>query len=128
MLGSCLNGVTPTDLVERGFGAVGVLYRCPPRGEWLDCGEESLADYLRPALARKLRLSWHYPVLYLPLDGRHPMQPDWFSRDPCRRRAERQRFDLDVAAAARLGADHVVSHFTSYPSLQPADEIDAALV
>ncbi len=128
LLGSMLNGIMPEELVERGFGVVGIFHRSPPLGDWVEAGEKALAEYLCPALEAGLRLSWHYPVLYLPLDGRHPLRPDWFSPDPKKRRAERQRFDLDVAAAARLGADHVVSHFTDYPSVQPPKSINSRLV
>ncbi len=128
LLGSTLNGITPEALVERGFGVMGVFYRSPPLGEWMDAGEARLHDFLRPGLDAGLRLSWSYPTLYLPLDGRHPSHTKWFSRDSAVRRAERQRFDLDVAAAARLGADHVVTRFTHFPSIQPTDEIDPALV
>jgi sugar phosphate isomerase/epimerase len=128
LLGSTLNGVSPDELRERGFGVMGLFYRSPPHGEWRDLGEEALDEFLRPSLDAGLRLSWHYPVLYLSLDGGHPGCPDWFSPDPEKRRAERQRFDLDVAAAARFGADHVVTHFTDYPSVQPAESINPALV
>jgi sugar phosphate isomerase/epimerase len=128
LLGSTLNGITPHDLHERGYGVAGIFHRSPPHGEWCDAGEEALHEYLALVIEGKLRLSWHFPVLYLPLDGRHPGRPAWFSTDPETRRAERQRFDLDVAAAARANADHVVAHFTDYPSIQPSDEIDPALV
>ncbi len=128
LLGSTLNGITPLDLSTRGYGVVGLFYRSPPHGEWMDVGEDALAHYLQPAVENSLRLSWHYPVLYLPLDGRHPARPDWCSTDDEKRRAERQRFDLDVAAAARLGADHVVTHFIDYPSIQPVDALDPGLV
>lgn len=128
LLGSTLNGIAPAELVGRGFGVAGLFHRSPPLGDWMDAGEEALVEFLQPVREAKLRLSWHYPVLYLPLEGRHPARPDWFHPDPERQRAERQRFDLDVAAAARLGADHVVSHFTSYPSLQPLESIDPMLV
>ncbi len=128
LLGSILNGISPDDLEARGFGVVGLFYRSPPRGDWVDAGEEALVAFLRPSLERGLRLSWHYPVLYPPLTGRHPDNPDWFSPDAALRRAERQRFDLDVAAAARLGADHVVCHFTPLPALYPHDALDPALV
>ncbi len=128
LLGSTLNGMTPLDLYERGFGVFGLFHRSPPCGEWMDAGEEALLKYIGPGVERGMRLSWHYPVLYPPTNGSHPAHPEWFSPDPERRRAERQRFDLDIAAASRAGADHVVSHFTGYPSEQPPEEIDAGLV
>lgn len=128
LLGSTLNGITPIDLFERGYGVAGIFHRSPPLGDWRDMGEEALNHYLEPLREREMRLSWHYPVLYLPLNGRHPAFPDWFSANPDKRLAERQRFDLDVAAAVRAGADHVVTHFTHYPSVQPSDGIDPLLV
>lgn len=128
LLGSTLNGITPQELQERGFGVVGLFHRSPPMGDWMDAGEVALAEYLAPLHAHGMRLSWHYPILYLPLDGRHPGHPDWFSADPGKRLAERQRFDLDVAAAMRMGADHIVTHFTLYPNIHPPDRINPMLV
>lgn len=127
-LGSVLNGFPPEALIERGYGVLGLLYRSPPYGLWSDLGEEGLLAALEPARKREMRLSWHYPVLYLSRNGRHPAEPAWFDADPLARRHERQRFDLDVAAAARAGADHVVTHLTNYPSIQPTDSIDSGLV
>jgi sugar phosphate isomerase/epimerase len=127
LLGSTLNGITPSDLAERGFGTMGVFHRSPPLGEWRDAGEEALQRFVGSGLELGMRLSWHYPVLYLP-QGRHPALPDWFNPDEGQRIAERQRFDLDVAAAARCGADHVVTHFTTYPSSQPPESLDARWV
>jgi hypothetical protein len=127
LLGSTLNGIAPSDLVERGFGTMGIFHRSPPRGEWRDAGEDALRAFVQPGLDGGMRLSWHYPVLYLP-QGRHPGFPDWFHEDESERIAERQRFDLDVAAAARCGADHVVTHFTGYPSHHPPDKLNPQLV
>ncbi len=127
LLGSTLNGVSPDDLYARGFGTMGLFHRSPPLGEWRDSGEDSLLPFVKEGVDKGMRLSWHYPVLYLP-DTQHPAIPDWFSDDDGRRLAERQRFDLDVAAAARCGADHVVCHFTDYPSRQPTEEINPVYV
>lgn len=128
LLGSALNGIRPEALSERGFGVAGLFHRSPPLGDWVDMGEPALHEFLEPIRDNRMRLSWHYPVLYPPRDGRHPEHPGWFATDAAVRQDEQQRFELDAEAAARQGADHLVAHFTYHPSVQPPDQIDPLLV
>ena len=126
-LGSVLNGISPTDLVERGFGVAGLFHASPPNGWWAERGEAALADYLQPLRETKATISWHYPVMVLARSS-HSGHPDWFAQDEGKRRRERQAFERDMEVALRLGADHIVTHFTHYPSVQREEGLDAKLV
>lgn len=126
LLGTTIHDVQPAEVVAHRLGWAGLIHRRPGHGDWQG-DEAGLARWLAPLRAAGVRLTWHYPVVHAPTDGRPAVAPAWWEGETART-AEWARFEADLGAARRLGAATVVLHFVNRPLDQPTKGIDEGLL